>query len=88
MINTLRKLGVKPQAIEQPLDLQIPENKMMLAFYLAAPEVENDRRSLNVIHGMRRASSKSIRPFYSKPGLNKVIVCKRTVRPLLVNFES
>ncbi len=55
MINLLRKLGVEPQAIEQPLDLSIPENKMMLAFYLAAPEVENDRRALNVIHGMRRA---------------------------------
>lgn len=55
MINTLRKLGVEPQAIEQPLDLSIPENKMMLAFYLAAPEVENDRRALNTFHGMRRA---------------------------------
>jgi site-specific DNA recombinase len=55
MINVLRKVGVEPQAIEQPLDLSIPENKMMLAFYLAAPEVENDRRALNVFHGMRRA---------------------------------
>lgn len=55
MISTLRKLGVEPQAIEQPLDLSIPENKMMLAFYLAAPEVENDRRSLNTFFGMRRA---------------------------------
>ncbi len=55
MINTLRKLGIEPQAIEQPLDLSIPENKMMLAFYLAAPEVENDRRALNVFFGMRRA---------------------------------
>ncbi|WP_338841908.1 recombinase family protein [Flavobacterium ginsenosidimutans] len=55
MINTLRRLGVEPQAIEQPLDLSIPENKMMLAFYLAAPEVENDRRALNTFHGMRRA---------------------------------
>lgn len=55
MINTLRKLGAEPQAIEQPLDLSIPENKMMLAFYLAAPEVENDRRALNVFYGMRRA---------------------------------
>lgn len=55
MINTLRKLGIEPQAIEQPLDLSIPENIMMLAFYLAAPEVENDRRALNVFHGMRRA---------------------------------
>lgn len=55
MINILRKYGVEPQAIEQPLDLSIPENKMMLAFYLAAPEVENDRRALNVFFGMRRA---------------------------------
>lgn len=55
MISLLRKLGVEPQAIEQPLDLSIPENKMMLAFYLAAPEVENDRRALNIFHGMRRA---------------------------------
>jgi site-specific DNA recombinase len=55
MINTLTKLGVEPQGIEQPLDLTIPENKIMLAFYLAAPEVENDRRALNVTVGMRRA---------------------------------
>ncbi|MEJ7693164.1 recombinase family protein [Daejeonella sp.] len=55
MINTLRKLGIEPQAVEQPLDLSIPENKMMLAFYLAAPEVENDRRALNTFYGMRRA---------------------------------
>lgn len=55
MIGLLRTMGVEPQAIEQPLDLSIPENKMMLAFYLAAPEVENDRRALNVIYGMRRA---------------------------------
>lgn len=55
MIGMLRQLGVEPQAVEQPLDLSIPENKMMLAFYLAAPEVENDRRALNVFNGMRRA---------------------------------
>ena len=55
MINQLNKLGVEPQAMEQPLDPNVPENKIMLAFYLAAPEVENDRRSLNVIAGTRRA---------------------------------
>ena len=55
MISILRKLGVEPQAIEQPLDLAVPENKLMLAFYLAAPEVENDRRALNVLLGMRKA---------------------------------
>ncbi len=55
VINVLKKLNVEPQAIEQPLDLSIPENKMMLAIYLAAPEVENDRRALNTYYGMRRA---------------------------------
>lgn len=55
MLNVLQKLSVEARAIEQPLDLAIPENKIMLAFYLAAPEVENDRRSLNIFHGMRRA---------------------------------
>ncbi|MBS1525335.1 MAG: recombinase family protein [Bacteroidetes bacterium] len=55
MINTLRRFGVEPQAIEQPLDMSVPENKMMLAIYLTAPEIENDRRSLNVFYGMRRA---------------------------------
>lgn len=55
MISILTKLGVEPQAVEQPLDLTIPENKMMLAIYLAAPEVENDRRALNTFYGMRRA---------------------------------
>ena len=55
MINRLAKIGIEPQAMEQPLDLSIPENKIMLAVYLAAPEVENDRRALNVVVGMRRA---------------------------------
>ena len=55
MINVLAALGVEPQAIEQPLDISIPENKLMLAIYLAQPEVENDRRALNTFFGMRRA---------------------------------
>ncbi len=61
MIGMLNKLGVEPQAVEQPLDLTVPENKMMLAFYLAAPEVENDRRAMNVFAGMRRAKKEGRR---------------------------
>lgn len=55
MIYQLNKLGIEPQAIEQPLDMGIPESKIMLAIYQAAPEVENDCRALNVIAGMRKA---------------------------------
>lgn len=55
MLTTLKILNIEAQAVEQPLDLNIPESKLMLAFYLASPEVENDRRSMNVSMGMRRA---------------------------------
>jgi site-specific DNA recombinase len=55
MIALLKKLGVDPQAIEQPLDLNVPENKMILAIYLTAPEIENDRRGLNTKAGIRQA---------------------------------
>ncbi len=54
MIAKLAKMGIEVNAIEQPLDLTVPENKMMLAFYLAAPEVENDRRAMNTTNGMRK----------------------------------
>jgi site-specific DNA recombinase len=53
-ISKLNKLGVEPKAMEQPLDLDIPEQKLMLALYLTAPEVDNDRRALNILHGIRR----------------------------------
>ena len=54
-INLFTSLGIRPNAIEQPLDLSIPEQGLMLAVYLSVPEVENMRRSQNVIAGMRRA---------------------------------
>lgn len=55
MLARLRKLGVEVQAIQQFLDFKVPESKIMLAIYLAQPEVDNDRRSLNTISGMRRS---------------------------------
>ncbi|RZJ92390.1 MAG: recombinase family protein [Chryseobacterium sp.] len=55
MINKLKHLGIEPEAIEQPLNTEIPENKLMLALYLASPEIENDRRGLNTKKGMARA---------------------------------
>lgn len=54
-IDILRELCSEPQAIEQPLDMDIPESKIMLSHYLTIPEVENERRALNVFYGMRRA---------------------------------
>ncbi len=53
MIRNLSSLGITAQAIEQPIDLTVPENKAMLALYLVMPEVDNDRRSIKIRGGMR-----------------------------------
>jgi site-specific DNA recombinase len=55
MIRTLEDLGIDAQVVEQPIDRAVPEQLMMLAIYVAAPEVENRRRSLSTKQGMRRA---------------------------------
>lgn len=55
MLKGLKKYNIEAHAIEQPLNMAIPESKIMLSIYLSTPEVENDRRSLNTISGMRRS---------------------------------
>lgn len=55
MIDRLKRYGVEAQAIEQPIDFSVPENKMMLAMYLVMPEVDNDRRSIKIRGGIRAA---------------------------------
>jgi site-specific DNA recombinase len=55
MIRRLSKMGIQVQAIEQPIDMSIPENKAMLAMFLAIPEIDNDRRSIKIRGGMRGA---------------------------------
>lgn len=47
--------GVEIDAIEQPLDLKVPENKAILAFYLVMPEIDNDRRSIEIKKGNHQA---------------------------------
>ena len=55
MIRRLEATGVEVQAVEQPIDRSVPEQLMMLAIYVAAPEIENLRRGLATKMGMRRA---------------------------------
>ncbi len=54
-IDLFRSLGIEVQAIEQAIDFSIPENKIMLAVYLAYPQVENERRAIKIISGVRAA---------------------------------
>jgi site-specific DNA recombinase len=54
MIDTLASLNIEPNAIDQHLDLKVPESRIMLAVYISMAEAENMRRGLNVVVGMRR----------------------------------
>ena len=51
----LLKAGIEPVAINQPVDFKVPEHKVILSIYLITPEMENDRRSMNINDGMRKA---------------------------------
>lgn len=55
MIDYLKNMGIGIHCLEQPLDLSIPDNKILLAVYLTLPEIENDKCSLRTIDGLRRA---------------------------------
>lgn len=55
MLGILRKYKTTAMAIDQPLDLLVPESTVMLAVYLSVPEAENSRRALNTANGIRRA---------------------------------
>jgi DNA invertase Pin-like site-specific DNA recombinase len=55
MIRTLKNLGITVQAIEQQTDMSIPENKAILAMFLAIPEIDNERRSIKIRGGMQAA---------------------------------
>lgn len=55
MIRKFREMDIEVNSIEQPLDLSQPDSKVMLAVYLVIPEVENDKISLRVTQGMRKA---------------------------------
>lgn len=55
IIALLKRMKIEVQAIEQMIDLSIPENKLVLALYLAVSEVENDRRALNIKRALYKA---------------------------------
>jgi DNA invertase Pin-like site-specific DNA recombinase len=55
VIKELIKMGIIVNAIEQPLDMTVPENKLILSMYLLMPEIENDKIAERTKDGMRRA---------------------------------
>ncbi|MCY1660903.1 recombinase family protein [Chryseobacterium sp. SL1] len=56
MIRHFKELGIEVNSVEQPLDMTQVDSKLMLAVYLIIPEVENDKISLRVMQGTRKAN--------------------------------
>ncbi|GAB2498726.1 recombinase family protein [Algoriphagus taiwanensis] len=54
-IKKLSQLGVKINTVEQPIDIENPDSKVLLSLYLTLPEVENDKNSIRTTEGSRRA---------------------------------
>lgn len=54
-IRELQNMGITANSVEQPLDLENPDQKVLLSLYLIIPEVENDKNSQRTMEGMRRA---------------------------------
>lgn len=55
MLQTLKKLGVEVQYLEQNHDLSIPENLIPHMLDMVLAQVDNERRGLNTKQGMRQA---------------------------------
>ncbi len=90
MIRTFLNMGIDCNAIDQPIDLSIPENRLMLAFYITSPQVENERRGLNIRSGIRRAnregrytSTAPIGYVYDRDSTNKPILVRSDKAPLV-----
>lgn len=55
MVQVLKSLGLEFRTIEQDYDLSIPENLLPYVINMVLPQIENERRGLNTLRGMRQA---------------------------------
>ncbi len=90
VIRKFRNWGIKLDAVEQPLDMTIPSNKVMLSLYLIIPEVENDEISMRTKNGMYKATKDGAWvgrvPFgYSRHRYNKYASLKANEKSNLVS---
>ncbi len=86
MLNRLESYQVEVQAIEQPLDLKVPENKMILSIYLVLPDIDNKRRSMKITEGVRKAKAEG--RWLGKPPFGYSLTKDALKKPLIVPNED
>ena len=55
MMESLQKLGVSIETVEEQIDTSSPDSQLMMSIFLAMPEIENRKNSIRTTEGMRRA---------------------------------
>ena len=92
MLERLKEMGIECNAIEQPLNMEVPENKLLLSVYLTIPEIDNDRRSIKIKGGMRAAHKAGrwckgapIGYKNSRDEINKPIIVPNEEAPMILN---
>ncbi len=95
VIKELQLMGITVNTVEQPLDLENSDNKILLSLYLSIPEVENDKNSIRTKEGSRRARLEGCWTGQAPKGYKNVRVDKKSTlepsehAPLIVQgFEK
>ena len=86
MIRRLKDLGVEVKPIEMDVDTSIPENLLLHYLNLIIPEIDNKRRSLNTLRGMREAKRGG--RWVSKPPKGYDLRRDASNKPILVPNEE
>lgn len=55
-IEWFKEKGIEIYSVDNPLDFDLPESKITLAVYLTLSEIENDKISIRVKEGLRKAA--------------------------------
>jgi len=55
-IEWFREKGIEIYSVDNPLDFNLPESKVALAIYLSLSEIENDKISIRVKEGLKKAN--------------------------------
>ena len=91
VLNSIKSLGIEIYCLENNFDEAIPESKLIQAVMLVLPQIENERRSLSVTAGMRRAMKEGRWPRQAPLGYknardesnNKIIIPDPDTAPLI-----
>lgn len=94
MFATFKRLGVTIQFLENDVEVDTPESKIIFVLNQLLPEIDNDRRSLNTKRGMRQAKREGrwmgppLRGYkMEKQGNNSLMILNEKAKVIVQGFE-